>query len=106
MQDLGWQRGPERSPRFDVMVSMDQLPAQPATGMFVPRELPRRCKEADLQFTFLRHPDRLDLALTYNSEIFTPARARTFLTTLCTIMTAMVENVSIAEILHRERAER
>ena len=70
MRDLGWQRGPDRAPLFDVMVAMDLLDAGEAEGerrgggsrqiTFRPVKLPRRSKEADLQFVFIRSPRTLE----------------------------------------------
>ncbi len=104
MRDLGWRRGPEGSPVFDVMVALDQLEEEPAPGdvLFIPRDLPRRSKEADLQFVFLRHPGRLELALTYNTEVFSGLRARGFLERLRTILGAMTGDRPVAEVLEHE----
>ncbi|MET8327364.1 condensation domain-containing protein [Streptomyces sp. NPDC005181] len=110
MRDLGWKRGPDRSPVFDVVVALDQLDAVPdvqptSTRIeFVAQELPRRSKEADLMFVFLRSADSLDLAMTYNSEIFSPERAQSILSRLRTVVEAMVAERPIIEILKQEES--
>ncbi|MGW2089826.1 amino acid adenylation domain-containing protein [Streptomyces sp. NPDC001880] len=108
MRDLGWERGTDRSPLFDVMVAMDRLDDERArrsgSVSFEVRELPRRSKEADLQFVFLRSVRDLELALTYNSEVFGAERAQDLLEKLCSILDAMIENRPVARILGREGA--
>ncbi|MFE0041899.1 amino acid adenylation domain-containing protein [Streptomyces albireticuli] len=107
MRDLGWERGRDRSPLFDVMVAMDQLdgeaePRDKGGVVFRARDLPRRSKEADLQFVFIRSARELELALTYNSEIFTGERARGLLERLCSILDFMIEDLPVSDILTRE----
>ncbi|MFH8476842.1 amino acid adenylation domain-containing protein [Streptomyces sp. NPDC018000] len=109
MRDLGWERGTDRSPLFDVMVAMDRLDdderARRSGGVsFEMRELPRRSKEADLQFVFLRSARGLELALTHNSELFGHERAQALLEKLCSILDTMIENGPMAQILDREGA--
>lgn len=105
MRDLGWQRGPDRSPVFDVAVALEQLDPVPSGQMgasriqFVSQELPRRSKEGDLNFVFLRATDELDLMLTYNTEVFSPGRAQATLNLLRAVVEAMVAERPIADIL-------
>ncbi len=101
MRDLGWERGRDRSPLFDVMVAMDQLdgeeePRHKGGVLFRARDLPRRSKEADLQFVFIRSTRGLELALTYNSELFTEERAQGLLDRLCSILDSMIDERPIA----------
>ncbi|MEU7229015.1 amino acid adenylation domain-containing protein [Streptomyces chrestomyceticus] len=101
MRDLGWERGRDRSPLFDVMVAMDQLdgeeePRHKGGVLFRARDLPRRSKEADLQFVFIRSARGLELALTYNSELFTEERAQGLLDRLCSILDSMIDERPIA----------
>lgn len=80
MRDLGWRRGPERTALFDVMIALDSLDHTGSsvvfnklTGLVVKRKgLPRRSREADLQFG--RQAGRIDIAITYNAEIFAGER--------------------------------
>ncbi|MFE4972089.1 condensation domain-containing protein [Kitasatospora sp. NPDC056651] len=108
MRDLGWQRGPERSPLFDVVVNLDQMEsgwdAAPAAATvdFVPRDIPRRAKQADLQFVFQRHADGLVLAMSYNTEIFSPNRAHLILRRLRAVLDAMTTARPISDILTQE----
>ncbi|MFE1872681.1 amino acid adenylation domain-containing protein [Streptomyces sp. NPDC059496] len=110
MRDFGWVRGPDRSPLFDVMVAMDRLDeaaesdgARSKGGVsFVTQELPRRSKEANLQFVFIRSAHELELALTYNDEIFSAERAQGFLERLRSILDAMIDDRPVVEILKGE----
>jgi hypothetical protein len=110
MRDLGWERGPDRSPLFDVMVALDRLDgaaepdgARTKGGVsFVTRELPRRSKAADRQFVFIRSAHGLELALTYNDEIFGAERAQGFLERLWSILDAMIDDRPVVEILKGE----
>jgi amino acid adenylation domain-containing protein len=106
MRDLGWKRGTDRSPLFDVMVALDRPDRAQAPSVggvsFEARELPRRSKEADLLFAFVLSDGELELALTYNSEIFRAQRARGLLEGLCPILDAMADNRPVARILDRE----
>ncbi|MFD9621946.1 condensation domain-containing protein [Streptomyces virginiae] len=105
MRDLGWQRGPERSPLFDVVVNLDQMesaweaPPAGATVSFVPKEIPRRAKQADLQFVFQRYADGLVLAMSYNTEIFSQGRAHAILQRLQVVLEGITAERSISEIL-------
>jgi len=107
MRDLGWQRGPDRAPLFDVMIALDRAErAGDEPGLLRPAELPRRSKEADLQFVFIRSADDLDLALTYNDEIFTVDRTTRLLHRLRTILDAITHGHGPAEILELEGTAR
>ena len=106
MRELGWARGPERSPLFDVMVAMDEMggrtgveAGRPRRLELEPLELPRRSKEGDLLFAFWRWADRLEIAVTYDTELFTPDRVRRFATGLRGTLEALVDERPIAEIL-------
>jgi acyl transferase domain-containing protein/aryl carrier-like protein len=105
LRDLGWQRGPDRSPVFDVVVGLEHLDpvpsgAMPAAGIqFVSQELPRRAKEGDLNFVFLRSTGELDLLLTYNTEIFSAKRGQAILNLLRAVVEAMAAGRPIAGIL-------
>jgi hypothetical protein len=66
-------------------------------------DLPRRSKEADLLFAFGRTNDSLQLALTYNVDIFSPNLARRYAERVGEILTAMLEGRSIEEILELGR---
>src|SRR5437763_14901696 len=107
MRDLGWKRGPDRAPLFDVMIALDRAErAADEPGLLRPAELPRRSKEADLQFVFIRSADDLDLALTYNDEIFTVDRTTRLLHRLRTILDAITHGHGPAEILELEGTAR
>lgn len=108
MRELGWQRGPERSPLFDVMLAMDDG-SEPAGGSgavrrildFEPRELPRRSKEGDLLVVFGRTTDHLEVAVTYNVELFSAGSVRRFAARLREILEAMVDDRPVPQILDR-----
>jgi amino acid adenylation domain-containing protein len=101
-RDLGWQRGPDRAPLFDVMVALDRIEGE-ERGLLRSAELPRRrSKEADLQFVFLRSAGGLELALTYNDEIFTADRTVRLLHRLRTILEAIIRGRRPEEILEPE----
>ncbi|MER7669459.1 hypothetical protein ABTY61_13430 [Kitasatospora sp. NPDC096128] len=68
---------------------------------FEAKELPRS-KEADLQFVSLRSADSLDLALTYDSEVFSPERAEAYLVRLRAVVEAMAADRPVVEILEQE----
>ncbi|WP_329375190.1 condensation domain-containing protein [Streptomyces sp. NBC_01483] len=108
MRDLGWQRGTDRSPLFDVVVNLDQMEsgwhAAPlgASISFVPKDIPRRAKQADLQFVFQRSADGLVLAMSYNTEIFSPNRAHGILQRLQAVLDGMATALPISEILTQE----
>jgi len=97
MRDLGWDRPMTRPPLFDVMIAMDETEAEEnnvlATCRFrIEREdVPRRAKEADLLFSFSRDGNRLFLALTYNTELFSRASIEKRAATLQDILKDMVE---------------
>jgi amino acid adenylation domain-containing protein len=105
MEDLGWHRGLDRSPLFDVMIAFDDLDDSEkhqhpdATLQFESVELPRRSKEADLLIAFEQIKDYLELYFTYNTDVFSPDLARRYAVRLREILTAMVEGRSISEIL-------
>ena len=100
MRDLGWRRGLDRAPMFDVMIAFDRVtPGEPGRTLFRPLELPRRSKEADLQFVFIRSAEGMELALTYNDEIFSRDRMTRLLTRLHTILDRLTLDHSIQEIL-------
>lgn len=104
MGDLGWHRGVDRSPLFDVMVAFDDLSLEQEENREVPlwfevMELPCRSKEADLLFAFRRTKDFLELALTYNVDIFSLDLAHRYGECIGEILTAMVKGKSIEEIL-------
>jgi len=106
MCDLGWQRGTDRAPVFDVMIAFDrQTQPAPERTLFQPRELPRRSKEADLQFIFTRFADGMELALTYNDEIFTADRMNRLLVRLRTILDGLTSYRDIDDILKMEEPE-
>lgn len=101
MSDLGWQRGPDRAPVFDVMIAFyRQTRSEPERTLFQPRELPRRSKEADLQSVFTRLADGMELALTY--EIFTADRMNRLLVRLRTILDGLTRCHDIDDILKME----
>ncbi|MGW3817679.1 condensation domain-containing protein [Streptomyces sp. NPDC005046] len=108
MRDLGWQRGPERSPLFDVVVNLDQMEsgwdAAPvgATVAFVPKDIHRRAKQADLQFVFQRYADGLVLAMSYNTEVFSPDLAQLILRRLQAVLDGMTTARPISDILTQE----
>ena len=109
MRDLGWERGPDRSPLFDVMVAVDIAEApEPsrADGHLVEfrrLEMSRRAKEADLQFVFDRTPDGgMEIAVTYNSEVFDAARVERLAGRLEEIIQGLAVNLPLIEILKRE----
>ncbi|GAB2814870.1 hypothetical protein GCM10027073_53420 [Streptomyces chlorus] len=109
MLDLGWERGPDRSPIFDVMVAMDMAEAPEPSGAdghlveFRRLVLPRRAKEADLQFVFDRAPDGgTEIAVTYNSEIFDASRVERMAGRLEGIVEGLAENLPLIEILKKE----
>nr|APD71530.1 non-ribosomal peptide synthetase 1 [Streptomyces sp.] len=106
MRDLGWERGPDRSPVFDVMVAMDMAEAPDPSGEAAHRleferlELPRRAKEADLQFVFDRTADGgMEIAVTYDSDLFDAARAERLAERLEWITKALAENRPLVDIL-------
>ncbi|MBT2674250.1 amino acid adenylation domain-containing protein [Streptomyces sp. ISL-14] len=106
MRDLGWERGPDRSPVFDVMVAMDLAEAPEPSGAdghrleFERLALPRRSKEADLQFVFDRTADGgMEIAVTYNSELFDAARVERLAERLEDITAALAENRPLVELL-------
>lgn len=109
MRDLSWERGPDRSPLFDVMVAVAVAEAPEPGGAdghlleFRRLELPRRAKEADLQFVFDRTPDDgMEISVTYNSEIFDAARIERFAGRLEEILQGLAANLPLIEILGRE----
>lgn len=109
MRDLGWERGPDRGPVFDVMVAMDMAEAPEPSGAdahqveFRRLELPRRAKEADLQFVFDRAPGGgMEIAVTYNSEIFDASRIERLARRLEETIQGLAENLPLIEILKRE----
>jgi amino acid adenylation domain-containing protein len=109
MRDLGWERGPDRSPVFDVVVAIDIAEApEPARAKghlltFRRLELPRRAKEADLQFVFDRTSDGgMEISVTYNSEIFDAARVERLVRRLEEIIHGLVENLPLVEIVRRK----
>ncbi|MFF9346552.1 amino acid adenylation domain-containing protein [Streptomyces sp. NPDC014734] len=106
MRDLGWERGPDRSPLFDVMVAMDLAETPEPLGAdghrveFRRLALPRRAKEADLQFVFGRVPDGgMEIAVTYNSEIFGASRVERWAGRLEEIVRGLAEDLPLIEIL-------
>lgn len=109
MRDLGWQRGPDRSPLFDVMVAMDVAEAPTmtdASGHLLTlhrQETARRAKEADLLFVFDRTPDgMIDLEIIYNSEIFDVARVKNLAGWLEGIIGGLAGGQPLAEIMKLE----
>jgi amino acid adenylation domain-containing protein len=113
MRDLGWDRGPDRSPLFDVMVAVDvaEAPEPARAGRHLLElsrlELPRRAKEADLQFVFDRVPgDGMEIAVTYNSEIFDAARVNRWAGRLEEVIEGLAANLPLTEILKREPGSR
>ncbi|GAA2425120.1 amino acid adenylation domain-containing protein [Streptomyces glaucus] len=111
MRDLGWERGPDRSPVFDVMVAMDLAEAAEASGPgrhrleFERLELPRRAKEADLQFVFDRTADGgMEIAVTYDSELFDAARVEHLAERLEQVVEALAADRPLVDILTRTPA--
>lgn len=109
MRDSGWERGPDRSPLFDVMVAVAVAEAPEPRGAgghlleFRRLELPRRAKEADLQFVFDRAPDNgMEISVTYNSEIFDAAQVERFAGRLEKVLQGLAANLPLIEILGRE----
>ncbi|MYU21128.1 hypothetical protein GTY84_04575 [Streptomyces sp. SID8352] len=76
----------------------EEEPRRRGGVLFRARALPRRSKEADLQFVFIRYALELQLTLTYNSEVFTDERAQGLLDKLCSILDSMLEERPIAGI--------
>lgn len=108
MRDLGWERGPDRSPVFDVMVAMDMAEAAEASGParhrleFERLELPRRAKEADLQFVFDRTADGgMEIAVTYDSELFDATRVEHLAERLEQVVEALAADRPLVDILTR-----
>ncbi len=108
MRNFGWERGPDRSPLFDVMVAMDIAEAPEPSGAgghlveFRRLALPRRAKEADLQFVFDRTPSGgMEIAVTYNSEIFDASRVERLAGRLEEIIQGLAGNLPLIEILKR-----
>lgn len=104
MKDLGWRRGVDHTPLFDVMIAMGDTEtdrrhctARKHCMTLERQELPRRAKEADQLYTFQRAADRLEVALTYNTKLFSPLSIRRRLGTLQTILEAMVDNRPVVE---------
>ena len=83
------------------MVALDEVPTsrRPGPIELELRELPRRSKEADLQFSFWRWPDQLEIALTYNTELFAAGRAAALAAGLRGVLEAMADNRPVEEIL-------
>jgi amino acid adenylation domain-containing protein len=109
MRDLSWERGPDRSPLFDVMVAVDiaEAPDPSSTDRHLVElsrlEMPRRAKEADLQFVFDRIPDGgMEIVVTYNAEIFDAARVERLAGRLEEIIQGLAVNLPLLEILKRE----
>ncbi|MEU1548973.1 amino acid adenylation domain-containing protein [Nocardia sp. NPDC005745] len=102
MRDLRWRRGPDRSPLFDVMIAYDLWDSQPAPQArpfdLVAHPLPRRAKEADLQFTFGRTHDTLEIVVTYNTDLYTDETAAALADRLCAVIDGMLDRRQIAEI--------
>ncbi|QIS04247.1 amino acid adenylation domain-containing protein [Nocardia brasiliensis] len=102
MRDLGWRRGADRSPLFDVMIAFDEWAADPATHgrsfTLLPRELPRRAKEAELQITFGRTPDTLEIVITYNTELFAARTVEALADRLCAGIDLLIDEVPPAEV--------
>jgi amino acid adenylation domain-containing protein len=96
MRDLGWCRGLDRSPLFDVMIAMDTAGDDCMTRKrpieFERQALPRRAKEADLVFAFERAANRLELILTYNTELFSLPNIWKRAASLQIILEGMVDN--------------
>ncbi|WP_437733201.1 amino acid adenylation domain-containing protein [Sorangium sp. So ce1335] len=108
MEDLGWRRGLERSPIFDVMIAFDDLDddmkkrQDPGAALrFESLDLPRRSKEGDLLIVFMRTKGRLELMMTYNTDVFSPELARRYADRLVETLTDVLEARSLAEILAR-----
>lgn len=107
MRDQGWSRGPERTPLFDVMVAMDE-PDEPAGDeprpalRFEPRVLSRRAKEADLLFVFERPSDGLDLAITYNTELFCPGRVEEIAARLLAVLETMADDRPVIDMVQQK----
>ncbi|HEV2638607.1 MAG TPA: amino acid adenylation domain-containing protein [Actinocrinis sp.] len=102
MNDLGWKRGPDRAPLFDVMVALDDWeedPDQPHTIRLDAVDLPRRSKEGDLLVAFGKTAGRLQLVLTYDTHLFAAERAQRFASSLSDVLASMTGHCSIAEIL-------
>lgn len=101
MRDLGWVRGNDRPPLFDVMLAMDWDDEQdlPHQLRLVPQEIPRRSKEGDLLVVFIRTGDRLELQLTYDTAIFNAARAQRFASSLQSVLAAVVARMAPSDIV-------
>jgi amino acid adenylation domain-containing protein len=107
MRELGWERGPDRAPLFDVMVAMDDLEDEPDTARTLrlePRSLPRRSKEADLLVVFGRRARDIVLMVTYDTHLFGPERAQRFALSLRDVLADMVADRPIDAILARARS--
>ena len=101
LADLGWQRGIESTPLFDVMIAYDDGEGQDtastvAGATFEVRSLPRRAKEGDLHIAFVRWPDRLELAMTYGSDRFDSDAVAALLDRLVDMLAMMVADASPA----------
>jgi len=104
---LGWHRGPSGTPLFDVMVAMEVREPASETAhrlRFRSRALPRRAKEGDLMVVFERSGERLRIALTYDTVLFTATRAHRLAEALCAVLAAMAQESTVAEVLDRGRS--
>ncbi|MBF0429251.1 MAG: AMP-binding protein, partial [Magnetococcales bacterium] len=77
VEELNLEREMSRSPLFDVMVVMqDLLPDRPSpSGLTVSTyDVDAQISRFDLVFDFFEHDQQLRLAVTFNTDLFTPAR--------------------------------
>lgn len=112
MEDLGWYRGLDRSPLFDVMIAFGHLEEDPKMehGLetvldFESLDLPRRSKEADLNIVFNRLKESMELAITYNTDLFSLELSQQYAECLISVLTAMVDQRPISEILKQGRVK-
>lgn len=110
MRDLGWQRGINQSPIFDVMIAVDVAERPKSVGggahliEFRRRHTPRRAKEADLQFVFDRNQDGgVEVVVVYNAEIFEPERVENLTRKLKAIVACLLVDMSLGDIVKQTR---
>lgn len=104
LRELGWQRGVDRTPLFDVMIAMDEWEQDAADAHALEMkslELPRRAKEGDLLVVFQRGEDQLDLAVTYDTHLFDASRVRAWMVALREVLAGMVAERTVDEIVGR-----
>ena len=61
-------------------------------------------KEATLRRDLVRSGERLRIALTYDTVLFTATRAHRLAEALCAVLAAMAKQSTVAEILDRARS--